>query len=347
MKLCPCVPTPKVSEKSLTKHLCFFFHTKTDIMKLEAVLAFLKRAFTPISIKYDDDHAAFMVGMLKSSSNELHGVDTLKEDSTAALLTKEQRMLLIKIDPKSDMADHVPSYDEEECQWIQRLLTAIEGMTDVQARDEDYVKSVLPEIDKYMLKENAPWAKNGNHTVIQVMRSFRKEKPIRLVHTPLSVVKTHLELILRHQNKPFASAHMTVRDPSILVKYLDKTRSFVVSIWIGPPGGKITEAGTGFRSPNFIGIAEEKTNIVSPFPLEVGQTLSYGGRRGSVARVHEDGTFDLRLDLSDKVNRLLSFQLPAGKVLREAYEDFERAYTSDDPRATVPVLLQLEHFTTV
>jgi hypothetical protein len=301
-------------------------------MSIDNVLSYLRTVFS-------GDDAVAGIARMKTSFD-----GAIIEDSSAIILSPLQQNVkdANTVPADCDLVDHIPEYDNEECRWILRVLEAFQGMTDVEARDEAYVRGVLPEIDLYSKMEGVTWDKKRRDTTVRIRRAFSTAKPKRLARVPMSLIREHLVLMNRHTTTPFQSCHMTVTQAgaAIAANYMETEDHFIMTLWIGPMGAKITEAGTAYRSKHFPGAALEKKNIREMEGVTVGQRVN----NGTVTRIHEDGSYDVKLDAPDHANRILFYNLPPGKDLDNAWRDFETAYTSEDPSATVPVLIQLEHF---
>ena len=218
---------------------------------MDNLLVYLERAMR------DEKDTIRMLTALKSSPSIL-GDEVLIEDHRvfdSLPRTKAQDALLGHplVDPQSDMVDHIVTYDDEECAWVMRALEVLDGLTDAEVRDEARIREVLPEVNLYNKIEGAGWDPRKRDTVIQIRCKMSRTKPKRLVQAPLSIVRDSLAVLVRHVGKPFQGAHVTTTDVQRVLPFMDMCDEFILTVWVGPMGGKITQSGTGFRSSHFPG----------------------------------------------------------------------------------------------
>jgi hypothetical protein len=266
----------------------------------------------PICIDYDEIHAVAMLKALKNwpsiLGEEIIEVEKPIPDEELSSMQLEIKKMS-QFDPMSDMDDHLYSYSDWECKIVQETLKEVDKMTDLQVRDESFVRSVIPKVVEYRKIENCVWDPKKRDTVIQLKFELPDMADTRLVMAPFNEVYPHLKVFLRHLGKPFQGAQMTVTNVDCVIPYLSKTKYFVMTIWVGPIGKKITETGTGYRSEHFPG-----TGPKAP----------------------------------DHANRLLIRGNLRGEELLNAYKDFIDIYdhleNAQDYQGLVPILLRNRDF---
>lgn len=164
------------------------------------------------------------------------------------------------VDANSDLVDHIPSYDDEECKIVKNALFEVSKMTAQDVRSEKKIREKFYNLVDYNCISNCAWDFKKRDTVIQLKFSLEKEKPTRLVLAPLSKVQDTMIPILRHKGKPFQSLHMTSTKLESLIPYVGSSPTFILTIWVGNMENKITESGTGFRATGFPGQSLSKDN---------------------------------------------------------------------------------------
>lgn len=164
------------------------------------------------------------------------------------------------VDPNSDLVDHIPSYDDEECKIVKNALFEISKMTAQDVRSEEKIRKKFYNLVDYNCISNCAWDFKKRDTVIQLKFSLEKEKPTRLVLAPFSKVQDSIIPILRHKGKPFQSLHMTSSKLESLIPFIGSSPTFILTIWVGNMENKITESGTGFRATGFPGQSVAKDN---------------------------------------------------------------------------------------
>ena len=240
-------------------------------------------------------------------------------------LTAKQRDVYDNyIDRASDMVNHLPSYTDEECAIVARVIYALRQLPDVPGEDVHDDERVLEAIKEVFTEEtysedsfsesfvamqrktSCAWDPRGRDTQLQFHFRLSTPLPLRLVMLPrseqtLAVIRP----VVRHVSKPFQSLHLTtdMRGQELLEQYKSTCQEFVMSVWVGKPGSKVTDTGTGFRTNTFIG----------------------GGAS------------------PDYALRILFQRGLTGEALRSALQDFVELF--EDPQRRIPVLMPMRVFT--
>jgi len=188
--------------------------------------------------------------------------------------TPAQKDLYVRhVDVLSDMVNHVATYTDEECSIVSRVVTTLEDMPDtpdenvhdsnrlIRAMNEAFPENCFVDLQ---IKSGCGWDPRKRDTQIQFRFRLSRPRPTRLVLVPRSNILKSLQPVIRHVGKPFQSMHLTSKDKEIMDDYKTMCDTFVMSVWVGTPGNKVTDTGTGFRTKTFIG------SSVSPdYPIRI------------------------------------------------------------------------------
>lgn len=276
---------------------CFFLpelnRSENNMNTFESLLHILRS----IAWLNGNDHQEKAQEVLRGIKNypSLLGNDLLLENQIPTdLWTPAQQDLftLSELDKTSDMMDHIPTYDDEECAWVKTALTTISKMSSEDVRSEEKIKKELPNVIEYRCLSNCTWDPKKRDTVIQLKIKMTRKKATRLVEAPLCEIYSSLRPILRHKGKAFQSLHMTSLDLDCLRPFIHECDTFIMTVWVGSVDKKITESGTGFRSSTFPGQSVARDNsariLFRPFKddalLEAHKDfeITYGQDRNSV-----------------------------------------------------------------
>jgi len=275
---------------------------------IQNLVSYLRRAFVEICPETDEAHTLALLKALKSSPSILGDQVIVEEDFPTASLTDAQKRLMSEpfFTKYSDAMDHLCSYSDEECRFVQDTGSVLSTLNATDVRNEAVVRSFLPTVVEYRKIENATWDPLKRDTVIQLKFELSSPAPLRLVKAPFGEVFSSLAMVVRHVGKPFQGAHMTVTNMEVVREHVSTCCYFIATFWVGPMDKFKVEIGTGFRSAHFPGVGATPDNVC--------RILTRGNLRG------ED--------------------------LKKAYEDFEEAYGDDEGQEDhlVPVLLQRKDF---